>query len=130
MSLWGFGNVIVLLAGLQGIPHYYYEAAVLDGANTPKRFRHVTLPLLTPAIFFALVTGFIGSFQTFTQTYVLTGGGPGNATQFYMLNLYNQAFNSLRMGYASALAWILFFLILGFTVLQFKGSKWVYSEVG
>lgn len=130
MSLWGFANVIVLLAGLQGIPHYYYEAAVLDGANTPKRFRHVTLPLLTPAIFFALVTGFIGSFQTFTQTYVLTGGGPGNATQFYMLNLYNQAFNSLRMGYASALAWILFFLILGFTVFQFKGSKWVYSEVG
>ena len=130
MSLWGFANVIVLLAGLQGIPQYYYEAAVLDGANAPRRFRHVTLPLLTPAIFFSLVTGFIGSFQTFTQTFVLTSGGPGNATQFYMLNLYNQAFNGLRMGYSSALAWILFFLILGFTIVQFKGSKWVHTEVG
>lgn len=130
MSLWGFGSVIVLLAGLQGIPQHYYEAAVLDGAGIVKRFRHVTLPLLSPAIFFALVTGFIGSFQTFTQTYVLTSGGPGNATQFYMLNLYNQAFNSLRMGYAAALAWILFFIILGFTVLQLKGSKWVHSEAG
>ncbi len=130
MSLWGFANVIVLLAGLQGISQTYYEAALLDGANTPQRFRHVTLPLLTPAIFFSLVTGFIGSFQTFTQTFILTSGGPGNATQFYMLNLYNQAFNSLRMGYSSALAWILFFLILGFTVLQFKGSKWVHTEAG
>jgi multiple sugar transport system permease protein len=130
MSLWGFGGVLVLLAGLQGIPQHYYEAATLDGAGPRARFRHVTLPLLSPAIFFSLVTGFIGSFQTFTQTYVLTAGGPGDATQFYMLNLYQQAFNSLRMGYASALAWILFFIILGFTILQFQGSRWVYTEAG
>jgi multiple sugar transport system permease protein len=128
MSLWGFASVIVLLAGLQGIPAHYYEAAMLDGANARRRFWHVTLPLLSPAIFFSLVTGFIGSFQTFTQSYVLTSGGPGDATQFYMLNLYKQAFQSLRMGYAAALAWILFFIILGFTILQFRASKWVHSE--
>jgi ABC-type sugar transport system permease subunit/ABC-type glycerol-3-phosphate transport system substrate-binding protein len=128
MSLWGFGGVIVLLAGLQGIPHFYYEAAMLDGAGPIHRFRHVTLPLLTPALFFSLVTGFIGSFQNFTTAFLLTQGGPGDATQFYMLHLYNEAFVSLRMGYSSALAWILFFIILGFTMLQFKASKWVYSE--
>ncbi len=129
MSLWGVGGgMVILLAGLQGIPQHYYEAATVDGAGPWHKFKNVTLPLLTPAIFFSLVTGFIGSFQTFAQAFVMTGGGPNDATLLYMLHLYNQAFTSLRMGYASALAWLLFFIILIFTVIQFKGSKWVYYE--
>lgn len=129
MSLWGIGGgMIILLAGLQGIPEHYYEAAKLDGANAIQRFRAVTLPLLTPAIFFVVVTGVIGSFQIFTQAFVMTTGGPGDSTRFFMLHLYNQAFTSLRMGYASALAWLLFLVILVFTILQFRLSKWVYVE--
>jgi multiple sugar transport system permease protein len=129
MSVWGIGGgMVILLAGLQGIPDYYYEAAKLDGANAWKQFRAVTMPLLTPALFFVLVTGIIGSFQTFTQSFVMTAGGPGDATRFFMLHLYVQAFTALRMGYASALAWLLFVVILVFTFLQFRMSKWVYSE--
>ncbi len=129
MSLWGVGGaMVILLAGLQGIPHEYQEAAFVDGASAWHRFRHVTLPLLTPTIFFSLVTGIIGSFQVFTQAFVITQGGPNDSTLFYMLHLYNQAFANLRMGYASALAWVLFVLILAFTLLQFRASKWVYYE--
>lgn len=129
MSLWGVGGaMVILLAGLQGIPQHYYEAATVDGAGPWHKFKSVTVPLLTPALFFTLITGFIGSFQTFAQAFVMTGGGPNDATLLYMLHLYNQAFTSLRMGYASALAWVLFFVILFFTWLQFKGSKWVYYE--
>jgi len=120
--------MVILLAGLQGIPEYYYEAAKLDGANAYQRFRAVTLPLLTPALFFVLVTSAIGSFQVFTQALVMTNGGPGDSTRFFMLHLYDQAFLALRMGYASALAWVLFFIILIFTALQFRLSKWVYVE--
>lgn len=128
-SLWGIGGgMVILLAGLQGIPDFYYEAAMLDGANAYQKFRAVTLPLLTPALFFVLVTGVIGSFQVFTQAFVMTAGGPGDSTRFFMLHLYDQAFQALRMGYASALAWLLFFVILAFTFVQFRLSKWVYSE--
>lgn len=132
MGLWGAGGgTIILLAGLQGISQNYYEAATLDGANAWRRFRSVTLPLLTPSLFFSLVTGIIGSFQVFTQAFVMTGGGPNSATMFYMLNVYRLAFQSLQMGYASALAWLLFVIILVFTVIQLKlANRWVYYEGG
>ncbi len=132
MGLWGVGGgAVIFLAGLQGISKSYYEAAYLDGAGVWRRFRNVTLPLLTPTVFFSLVTGIIASFQVFTQAFVMTGGGPNNATQFYMLNLYSQGFRSLKMGYASALAWILFAIILAFTLVQLKTAKrWVYYEGG
>ncbi len=131
MSLWGVGGgMVILLAGLQGIPEFYYEAATLDGAGWWARFRAITLPLLSPSLFFTLVTGVIGSFQVFTQAFVMTGGGPNDATRFYMLHLYEQAFGSLRMGYASALAWVLFVVILGFTLLQFQLNRIVYYEAG
>jgi multiple sugar transport system permease protein len=129
MSLWGVGaGMVILLAGLQGIPHHYYEAATLDGAGPWQRFRAVTFPLLTPALFFSLITGVIGSFQVFTQAFVMTAGGPNNATRFYMLHLYETAFGGLRMGYASALAWILFLVILVFTAIQFTLNRFVYYE--
>lgn len=127
MSLWGIGGgMVIFLAGLQGIPQTYYEAASLDGANTWQKFRHVTIPLLTPTIFFTLVIGVIGSFQVFTQGFVMTGGGPNNATLFYVLYLYQSAFQQLKMGYASALAWVLFLIILICTIIQMKTARWVH----
>lgn len=129
MSLWGIGGgMIILLAGLQGVPEYYYEAANLDGAGPWKRFRCVTWPLITPAIFFTLITSMIGSLQVFTQALVMTNGGPNDSTRFFMLHLYDQAFNSLRMGYASAMAWVLFAIVLVLTLIQFRMSRWVYYE--
>lgn len=132
LSLFGVGgSMIVLLAGLQGIPQYYYEAATVDGASPWHRMKNITVPLLTPSIFFTLVTGFIGSFQVFTQVYIITGGnggGPNNSMLVYMLALYQAAFQSLRMGYAAALAWVLFAVILVFTLIQFRASRWVYYE--
>jgi multiple sugar transport system permease protein len=131
MGLWGVGGgMIIFLAGLQGIPQTLYEAAHLDGAGPFSRFRHVTLPMLTPTIFFTLVMGVIGSFQVFTQAFVMTSGGPQNATLFYVLYLYQNAFQWLKMGYASALAWILFGFILLVTLVQFRFSGWVYYESG
>jgi multiple sugar transport system permease protein len=132
LSFFGVGSsMIVLLAGLQGIPQFYYEAATMDGASAWHRLRNITVPLLTPSIFFSMITGFIGSFQVFTQVYIITGGnggGPNNSMLVYMITLYDAAFQTLRMGYAAALAWVLFAVILGFTLLQFKASKWVYYE--
>lgn len=129
MSLWGIGGgMVILLAGLQGIPQHYYEAATLDGAGTMGKFKNVTLPLLTPTLFFSLVTGLIGSFQVFTQAFVMTQGGPNDTTRFFVYHMFGAAFQSMRMGYASALGWVLFFIILVFTLLQFKNSKWVYYE--
>lgn len=122
--------MVILLAGLQGIPEFYYEAAMLDGAGPWRRFKAVTVPFLSPALFFTLVTGVIGSLQAFTQPFIMTQGGPNDATRFYMLHIYENAFGTLRMGYASALAWILFFVILGVTVLQFRLQKLVYYEGG
>ena len=125
------GSMIVLLAGLQGIPQYYYEAATMDGANAFQRVKAITLPLLTPALFFCLITGFIGAFQIFTQVYVITNGpngGPNNSMWVSMISIYSAAFTNLRMGYAAALAWVLFAIVLLFTLIQMRMSKWVYYE--
>ena len=112
MSLWGVGGTMVIyLAGLQGMPDHLYEAAGIDGAGTWNRFRNITLPMLTPTIFFTMIMGIIGSFQVFTGAFVMTQGGPNNATLFYVLHLYRNAFQYLRMGYASAMAWVLFMII-------------------
>lgn len=130
MSLWGVGSGMILyLAGLKGIPSSLYEAATIDGAGALRRLWNVTLPMLSPLIFYNVVMGIIGSFQVFTQAYIMTGPGPGNATLFYVLNLYRQAFEFHNMGYASALAWILFLIILGLTIVVFRGSRrLVYYE--
>ncbi|MBI4559153.1 MAG: sugar ABC transporter permease [Candidatus Hydrogenedentes bacterium] len=130
MSLWGLGgSMIVNLAGLQSIPNIYYEAAHIDGAGAFSRFWHITLPLLSPTVFFNLIMGIIGSFQVFTQGFVMTGGGPNNATRFYVLYTYQNAFEFFRMGYASALAWVLFVIILIFTLLVMRTSRaWVFYE--
>ena len=132
MSMWGAGQaMIIYLAGLQGVPVHLYEAAEVDGANVVQRFLHITLPMLTPSIFFNMVRGFIASFQVFTAAYIMTRGGPANRTLFYVLYLYRKAFESLAMGYAAALAWILFLIILAVTLLQLYGAKrWVYYESG
>lgn len=130
MSLWGIGgSMVIFLAGLQSIPEEFYEAAHLDGASPWQRFRHITFPLLSPTTFFVLVIGIIGSFQIFTSAFVITNGGPADSTLFYVLYLYQNAFQYFRMGYASALAWILFVIILGLTIVQFRlASRWVYYE--
>jgi multiple sugar transport system permease protein len=130
MSLWGVGgNIVIFLAALQGVPRSLYEAAEIDGAGSWHRFWHITLPLISPAILFVMIMGVIGSFQTFTQSYVLTGGGPANSTLFYLLYLYKNAFTWFEMGYASALAWLLFAIILICTLLLLRSSsRWVYYE--
>ncbi|KAA3659365.1 MAG: sugar ABC transporter permease [Chloroflexi bacterium] len=130
IGVWGVGgSAVIYLAGLQNIPEHLYEAAVVDGANGWQKFRHVTIPMLSPTIFYQLVIGLIGVFQTFTASYVATAGGPLKATFFYMLYIYNKAWQSLRMGYASALAWILFVIIMLITVLVFRSSPmWVHYE--
>jgi multiple sugar transport system permease protein len=130
MSLWGIGGtVVIFLAALQGVPQSLYEAAMIDGANVWAKFRTITLPMISPAILFVLIVGVIGTFQTFTQAYIMTGGGPANATMFYILYLYKNAFNWFEMGYASALAWVLFAIILVLTLLLMRSSsRWVYYE--
>lgn len=128
MSLWSVGGgTIIWLAGLKGIPESFYESATLDGANACKRFIYITLPLLTPTIFFNLVTGIIGALQKFGEAYVMTKGGPLNSTRFFNYHLYDYAFGKFEMGLASALAWLLFVIILALTLLIFSSSgKWVY----
>lgn len=129
MSLWSVGGTMMIyLAALQGIPGHLYEAAEIDGASDWTKFARITVPLITPAIFFNLVTGVIGTFQIFTQAYVMTRGGPVNATLFYVLYLYRNAFEYLKMGMASAMAWILLLVILALTWLAFRTSRWVYYE--
>lgn len=130
MSLWtAGGNMLIWLAGLKGVPDYLYEAASLDGAGTWAKFRHVTIPMITPTIFFNLIMGLIGALQTFSQGYVMTSGGPQNATLFFNLYLFNNAFGNFRMGYASALAWILFIIIMVFSLIVIRSSAaWVYYE--
>ncbi len=130
MSLWGIGGgMIIFLAGLQGVPGQLYEAAEIDGAGPIRRFRHVTLPMITPVIFFSLTMGIIASFQIFTQAYVMTGAGPENSTLFYVLYLFDNAFRYFRMGYASALAWLLFVIIMIVTAAQFAAGRfWVFYE--
>jgi multiple sugar transport system permease protein len=132
MSLWTVGgNMVIYLAGLQDVPQELYEAVELDGAGRWRRFWHITLPQISPIIFFNVVTGLIGAMQTFTQGYVVTQahGGPNNSLLFYVLYLYKNAFQFFQMGYASALAWILLVMILLLTLLVFRGSAfWVFYE--
>jgi len=130
VSLWGVGGaMIIFLAGLQGIPTALYEAAAIDGANGWQRFWAVTVPMISPVLFFNVVMGIITSFQAFTNAYVMTRGGPDYATLMYVLYLYQNGFQFFEMGYASALAWVLFLIILGFTLLVFRSSPaWVYYE--
>ena len=130
MGLWGVGgSMVIYLAGLQDIPEALYEAARLDGAGTLAQFRHVTLPMLSPVILFNLIMGLIGTFQYFTQVYVVTGGtgGPEDSTLFFALHLFNRAFTDFRMGYASAMAWVLFVITMIAALLIFRSSaRWVY----
>ncbi|HTB22534.1 MAG TPA: sugar ABC transporter permease [bacterium] len=128
MSLWSLGgSMIIYLAGLKDVPTTLYEAAVIDGAGAWNRTRHITLPLLTPVIFFNLVMGVIGAFQYFTQAYIMTQGGPEDSTTFYGLYIFFRAWRYLDMGYASALAWVLFLAITCVTAVIFKThSKWVF----
>lgn len=138
LGIWGLGGaMVVFLAGLQQIPASLYEAAVIDGAGVTQRFRHVTIPILSPVIFFNLVMGIIGSFQYFTQVYVMTAGadgggrgagGPEFSTLVYPLYLYQNAFLFFRMGYASAMAWIMFLVVALILVLVFRTSSWVHQE--
>jgi len=131
MGLWGVGgNMIIFLAGLNGIPDHYYEAIEVDGGNTLHKFWHITIPMMTPTIFFTTVMGFISGFQVFTEAYILTGGGPNNSSLFYVFYIWREAFSNSNMGYASALAWVLFIIIMFFTAFIFKSSKWVYYEGG
>ncbi len=130
MSLWGIGGgIVIYLAGLQGIPSELYEAAAIDGAGGWRKFLSVTLPMMSGVIFFNLIINVIASFQVFTQAYVMTQGGPHYASNFYLLYLYQNAFQYFNMGYASALAWVLFLIILAITAAFFKSSPlWVYYE--
>lgn len=130
MSLWTLGGpMIIYLAALQGVPSHLYEAAEVDGANWLARFRHIMLPMLSPAVLFNLVLGVIGASQLFTGPLVITNGGPSNATLFYALQLYRQAFQWMAMGTASAMAWLLFIALLILTSIQlYLSNRWVYYE--
>lgn len=136
MSLWGVGqNMIIYLAGLQGVPVDLYDAAKVDGADSWQRFRHVTLPMMSPVLFYNLVLGLIGTFNYFTQAYIASSavsnevGGPVRSTLFYNLYLYQNAFRYNEMGYASAMAWVLFIIVIVLTGLVFRSSSlWVYYE--
>ena len=132
MTLWGFGTgMIVFLAALQGVPQELYEAGQLDGANSLQLLWHVTLPMISPVIFFNLCTSIIGSFQIFTTAYIVSDGkgGPANSTLFLVLYLFRNGFEFFRMGYASTIAWVLFTIVLIITLIQFKlARRWVYYE--
>lgn len=130
MSMWGFGaQMVIFLAGLQGIPRELYEATEIDGGNYWNKLFNITVPMMTPVIFFNLIIGIIGGFQIFASAYVLLGpaGGPLNSGLFYVLHIYNNAFSYFRLGYAAALSVILFFIILVFTIVMVRTSdRWVY----
>lgn len=132
MSIWhGLGyNIVIFIAGLQGIPQDYYEAATVDGANAWHKFFKITLPLLSPVTFFVITLSVINSFQVFAQAYVMTQGGPVNATKTIVYYLYQQGFMHFHMGYASALAYVLFVIIVGMTLFQFWFQRrWVHYEI-
>lgn len=132
MTIWSSGNTIVIyLAGLQGLPDQLYEAATVDGAGALRKFWSITVPLLSPVIFYNVIISIINSMQMFTAGYIMTKGGPNNASLFYMLHLYRTAFTNQEMGYACAMAWVLFVVIGIFTAINFIASKkWVYYETG
>lgn len=131
MGLWGIGqSIVIYLAGLQGIPLELYEAAEVDGAGIIAKFKYITWPLLSPTTFFILITSTIAHFQMFVQPYVMTQGGPADATMTYVYLLYNKAFGWFKMGEACAMAWMLFILVIVLTLLQFYFSKkWVHYEI-
>jgi multiple sugar transport system permease protein len=132
LHVWTFGSpMVIFLAGLRQIPVMYYEASAIDGASKWQQFRSITLPLLSPIIFFNLIQSLISSFQTFTQGFVMSGGtgGPADSTLFYNLYLYQQGFSQFHMGYASAMAWMLLVIIAAFTAINFLAAKyWVFYE--
>lgn len=132
MSLWTTGNnVVIYLAGLKGVPANLYEAAQIDGASKLRQFRHITVPMLSPVTLFLFVTGIISSFQVFVQADVMTKGGPNYGSYFYVYYLYQQAFKSFNLGYASAMAWVLFVVVGIATYFMMKFSnKWVHYEGG
>jgi len=122
-------QMIIFLAALQGVPEELYESAAIDGATNLRQFWHVTVPMISPLVFLNLVLGIISSFQVFTVAYIATKGGPVDSTLFYVLYLYHHGFQNFRMGFASAMAWVLFGVILVFTAIQFRMSRhWVYYE--
>ncbi|MFN8494641.1 MAG: sugar ABC transporter permease [Caldilineaceae bacterium] len=132
MSIWhGLGyNIVIFIAGLQSIPQDYYEAARIDGANAWQNFRHITIPLISPVTFFVIILSLISSFQVFEQAYVMTQGGPVNATKTIVYYLYQNGFMNFHMGYASALAYVLFMIIVVLTLFQFSLQKrWVHYEL-
>jgi multiple sugar transport system permease protein len=128
MALWSVGGtMLIFLAGLKNIPADFYEAASIDGARPITQFFRITLPMLSPTIFFNVIMATIGAFQVFAAAFVLTGGGPSNSTLFYVYYLFNRSFVYFNMGYASAMAWLLFIIVLTLTILQTKiGQKWVH----
>jgi len=133
MNLWSVGaNMLLYLASLQGVPQTLYEAAEIDGANFWHRFRNITLPMITPVIFFDMVTSFIGSFQVFQEAYVMTengDGGPANSLVFFNLHMWNKAFKVFDMGYAMAMSWILFLIVFILTMINLKlAPRWVHYE--
>jgi len=130
VALWGSlggNNMLIFLAGLQGVPEELYDAAEVDGAGRWRKFRHVTLPMISPTMFFNLIMGIIGALKVFAMAFVATGGGPSRATWFFALHLYNWAFQYFEMGYAAALAWIFAVVVIAITMIQFKlSSRWVF----
>lgn len=131
MSVWqGVGyNMLLFIAAMEGVPGHLYDAAAIDGAGPLRQFRHITLPLVSPATFFVLITTMISAFQVFGQIYVLTQGGPGNSTTTLVYGIYEEAFQLYHLGYASAIAWVLFLMVLVLTVINFVGQKrWVHYE--
>lgn len=132
MAVWAAGNTVVIyLAGLQGVSRQLYEAAEIDGAGAFAKFKNITIPMMTPIIFYNFVMAIIGSMQTFTQSYIMTEGGPANASLFYALLVYRTAFKQSQMGYSAAMSWILFIIIAILTAVVFKTSdKWVVYENG
>lgn len=131
MGIWGIGTgIIIFLAGLQSVPESLYDAAKVDGAGNVRQFWHVTLPLISPVLLFNLIIAIIGSFQVFDLAYLMTKGGPGTETLFFVLYIFRNAFELFKMGYASALAWVFFLIVLVLTFLNFRfARRWVHYEV-
>lgn len=130
MNLWtAGGTMVIFLAGLQGVPRTLYEAIDIDGGNMWHRFAYITIPMMSPTIFYNLIMGLINGFQVFTQAFIMTEGGPNNGSLFYVYYLYRKAFQHQEMGAASAVAWVLFVIIMIITLFVFKTAKsWVYYE--
>jgi len=129
LGVWQFGaSMLIFLAGIKGVPESLHEAAIVDGAGPIKRFFNITLPMITPSIFFNLINGIIGSLQAFNSSYLITKGGPLNSTLYYGLKMYREAFEYYKMGYASAMSWFMFVVIVTLTAVVFRSSSWVFYQ--